>query len=238
MKHLLVTNDFPPKVGGIQSYLWELWRRLPADDVTVLTTPHDDAAAWDAAQAFRVERTREPVLLPTPGLRRRIDRLAAEVDAELVLLDPGLPLGLLGPRLEHPYGLVLHGAEVTVPGRTPGPRQVLSHVLRGATTIVAAGGYPADEAELAAGRVLPIVVVPPGVDIDRFTPLDDGERAAARARFELPDDRTLVLSVSRLVPRKGMDVLIRAAAELAPAHPDLIVAIGGAGRDAGRLGRL
>ena len=58
--HLLVTNDFPPKVGGIQSYLWELWRRLPSDRVTVLTTPHPDAAAFDAAQPFAVHRWHEP----------------------------------------------------------------------------------------------------------------------------------------------------------------------------------
>ena len=78
MRHLLVTNDFPPKVGGIQSYLWELWRRLPPDEFVVLTTPHEGTAEWDRAQAFAVVRTREPVLLPTPSLRRRIDRLADE----------------------------------------------------------------------------------------------------------------------------------------------------------------
>jgi len=132
MKHLLVTNDFPPKVGGIQSYLWELWRRLPPDDVVVLTTPYEGDAPWDAAQPFRVERTREKVLLPTPALARRIDALADEVAAGLVLLDPALPLGLLGPRLRHRYGLVLHGAEVTVPGRLPGTHLALRHVLRGA----------------------------------------------------------------------------------------------------------
>ena len=66
MKHLLVTNDFPPKIGGIQSLLWEWWRRLPADSFSVLTSPHDGAREFDAAQPFRVERTREPVLLPHP----------------------------------------------------------------------------------------------------------------------------------------------------------------------------
>ena len=64
MTGLLVTNDFPPKIGGIQSYLHELWRRLPVDDATVFTTPYDGAAAWDAQQAFRVVRARERVLLP------------------------------------------------------------------------------------------------------------------------------------------------------------------------------
>ena len=86
MKHLLVTNDFPPKVGGIQSYLWELWRRLPPGDVTVLTTAWEGAHAWDAEQPFRVERTDQRVLLPRPSLVARIDELAEDVGAELVLL--------------------------------------------------------------------------------------------------------------------------------------------------------
>jgi len=112
--HLLVTNDFPPKVGGIQSYLWELWRRLDPSTFTVLTTPYEGAEAFDAEQPFRVVRSREPVLLPQPMLGRRIDALAAEVGADLVLPDPALPVGLLGPHLARPYGVVLHGAEVTV----------------------------------------------------------------------------------------------------------------------------
>ena len=238
MAHLLVTNDFPPKLGGIQSYLWELWRRLDPGSFTVLTTPHEGAASWDAAQPFRVVRTPERVLLPTAGLARRIDALAAEVGASLVVLDPALPLGLLGPRLARPYGLVLHGAEVTVPGRLPGTRALLARVLRGASEVVAAGGYPAAEGERAAGRSLPVTTVPPGVDTDRFVPLDAEQVAKARALFDLPDDARVVVSLSRLVPRKGMDVLVDAAARLAPERPDLVVLIGGSGRDRGRLDRL
>ena len=238
MTHLFVTNDFPPKVGGIQTMLWELWRRLDPSSFAVLTTPHPDAAAWDAAQAYRIERVRERVLLPLPSLVRRIDALAREVGASLVVLDPALPVGLVGPRLELPYAVVVHGAEVTVPGRLPGTRALLRRVLRGADLVVAAGGYPLAEAERAAGRPLPSVVVPPGVDTQRFVPLDEGARATARSRLGLPADGRLVVSLSRLVPRKGMDVLIEAAARLAPDRPDLCVAIGGGGRDRDRLARL
>lgn len=237
MTHLFVTNDFPPKIGGIQSMLWELWRRLDPATFTVLTTPHPEAAGWDEAQPFRVVRAPDRVLLPTPGLARRVDALAAEVGADVVLLDPALPLGLLGRRLSRPYGIVVHGAEVTVPGRLPVSAQLLARVLRGAGLVVSAGGYPLAEADRAAGRALPHVLVPPGVDVDRFAPLDDAARAAARRRFGLPVDGPLVVSVSRLVPRKGMDVLIDAAARLARDHPGLTVAIGGDGRDRARLER-
>jgi phosphatidylinositol alpha-1,6-mannosyltransferase len=239
MTHLFVTNDFPPKLGGIQTMLWELWRRLDPTSFVVLTTPHPDAAAWDAEQAFRIVRTQQKVLLPTPSLAHRIEALAAEIEADAVMLDPALPVGLVGPRLRSiRYGLVLHGAEVTVPGRLPGSAQLLRRVLGGASLVVAAGGYPLAEAERAARGPLPSVVVPPGVDTERFVPLTAADRAATRARLGLPRDGRLVVSVSRLVPRKGMDVLIRAAALLAPSRPDLVVAVAGGGRDHDRLERL
>jgi phosphatidylinositol alpha-1,6-mannosyltransferase len=238
MTHLFVTNDFPPKIGGIQTMLWELWRRLDPTSFAVLTTRQSGSAAWDAAQRFRVVRARESVLLPTPSLARRIEALADEIAADVVVLDPALPVGLLGPRLRRPFAVVLHGAEVTVPGRLPGPNLVLRHVLRGASLVIAAGGYPLAEGERAAGRSLPSVVVPPGVDTERFHPLDVDERASVRTRLGLPVDGRLVVSLSRLVPRKGMDTLIRAGALLARSRPDLVVAIGGGGRDAARLQRL
>ncbi|HVM10419.1 MAG TPA: glycosyltransferase family 4 protein [Acidimicrobiales bacterium] len=240
MPHLLVTNDFPPKVGGIQNYLWELWRRLPPEDVTVLTTAYEGAAAFDRSQPYRVERIDQKVMVPTPGLVRRIDELADEVSAKVVLLDPVLwpPLGLIGSSLRRPYALVLHGAEVTVPARLPGARRALASALRGACHVISAGEYAADEARMAAGSGMPpTTVVPPGVDPDRFRPLGEDDKHAARRRFGLSDDPDafVVVGVSRLVPRKGFDVVIDAAVELAPRYPKLQVAIAGGGRDHDRL---
>ena len=239
MGSLLVTNDFPPKVGGIQSYLWELWRRLPAEEVTVLTTPYDGTAEFDRAQPFRVVRDRDRVLLPHPALAGRIDALARDVDADVIFLDPALPLGALGPRLRAaPYVAVLHGAEVTVPGRLPGSRALLKRVLDGAAGVLAAGTYPAEEAARAARRPLPGLVIPPGVDVDRFRPQTGDPRSVTRKGFGLPESAPLVLGVSRLVPRKGFDVLIDAVARLdrsslEPVH----LALAGRGRDSGRLAR-
>jgi phosphatidylinositol alpha-1,6-mannosyltransferase len=156
-----------------------------------------------------------------------------------VVLDPALPLGLIGPHLGLPYAVVLHGAEVTIPGRLPGTQALLGRVLEGAALLIAAGSYPEAEARRAIGtrRLPPTVQIPPGVDTARFVPLAPIERASARARLGLPAMGPLVLSVSRLVPRKGMDTLIEAAAWLKREghHPQLTVAIAGSGRDRPRL---
>jgi phosphatidylinositol alpha-1,6-mannosyltransferase len=195
-RHLLVTNDFPPKVGGIQNYLWDLWSRLDPSSYVVLTASSDEgAAAFDTAQAergIRIERVPGKILFfPTPDALAAVRAAVKEHEVDMVLLDPALPLGLLGPQLDTPYGVVLHGAEVTVPGRLPGSRAALARVLRQAELIVSAGRYPATG--------------------------------------------PLLTSVSRLVPRKGMDVLIEAANRLAPSYPDLVVAIAGDGRELGHL---
>jgi phosphatidylinositol alpha-1,6-mannosyltransferase len=240
----LVTNDFPPKVGGIQSYLWELWQRLDPESFVVLTaSSHPDAAVFDAAQAargVRIVRVPEPILyFPTRRALAQVQQCVQEHEVDLVLLDPALPLGLLGPRVGVPYGVILHGAEVTVPGRLPGTRSALARVLRGSSVVISAGSYPAHEGRRAAGGDLaaPVVEVPPGVDASAFGSRRAPQRRATRARLGLPTIGPLVVSLSRLVPRKGMDVLIEAADRLVPSYPDLVVAIGGDGRELGRLRR-
>ena len=237
-RHLLVTNDFPPKVGGIQSYLWELWRRLPSEDVHVYTTPYENSSAFDAAEAYKIKRSIEPVLLPHPFLPSRIKKLSQNLEAEMVIWDPALPVGLSAISTGIPYGVILHGAEVTIPGRLPLTRSLLSRVLRGAAVVICAGSYPAAEAERAARQTLPTLIIPPGVDIDRFKPLTQNEKDEVRRKLDIPTGVPLVVSVSRLVPRKGMDTLIRAAVKLRETIPNVVVAIAGTGRDAKRLENL
>ena len=243
-RHLLVTNDFPPKVGGIQNYLWDLWSRLdPASFVVLTASSDDDAATFDAAQAargVRIERVPGSILFfPSPQVQRDIDDCVRRHAIDLVLLDPALPLGLLGPHLGVPYGVILHGAEVTVPSRLPGARTALARVLRDASIVVSAGRFPAAEGRrVVPDLATPFVEIPPGVDTGAVAPLTAPQRRAARARLGLPSAAPLVASVSRLVPRKGMDVLIEAANRLVPSYPDLVVAIGGDGRERRHIERL
>lgn len=238
IKHLLVTNDFPPKVGGIQSVLWEWWRRLPPESFTVLTSPHPDAKRFDAEQPFEIIRTREPVLLPHPPMVKRVNRLVSDTGAELVVLDPAVPLGLIGPHLDVPFDVVLHGAEVTIPGRLPITRQLLNRTLRHARQVISCGEYALAEAERSVRRPLPGVVLYPGVDTERFHPLSGDKVAEYRERHGISPNTQLVVGVSRLVPRKGFDTLIEASAILTEEFPDLRVLIAGSGRDSKRLHRV
>ncbi len=243
-RHLLITNDFPPKVGGIQAYLWELWRRLDPDSFVVLTaSSHPDHVAFDAEQraaGFDIRRVPGRILyFPAAATLRHIRQVSHDVGATGVVLDPVLPLGLLGPRLQLPYAVILHGAEAAIPSRVPVGRQLMSHVVSHAALVISAGGYPAAEVRRTTGRRLDVL----GDRSSRggrhvCSPARTGRSRRARRDLGLPVAGPLVVSVSRLVPRKGMDVLIRAAARLAPSFPDLTVAIAGGGRDDRRLARL
>jgi hypothetical protein len=120
--HLLVTNDYPPKTGGIQVYLHELWTRLESGRAVVVTADsHRDAAQFDAASSVVIERLASAtVFLPTPKILRAIEAAIERHQPDLVLLDPAWPLGLLGPQLSRPYGSCY-----TAP-KSPSPADYLS----------------------------------------------------------------------------------------------------------------
>ncbi len=240
-RHLLVTNDFPPKTGGIQSYLFELWRRLEPGRAAILTaSSHPGAAEFDRDSGLEIDRVAASTLfMPTPGALRAVRAAIERHHVELVLFDPAWPLGLLGPFLPVPYGVIVHGAEVTIPGHLPGAAATLRRVLAGASVVLAAGHYPeAQTRRVAAERHPPTIQAPPGVDVTRFRPLDQGAKDRVRRELGISAQEFAIATYSRLVPRKGFDTLIRASARLAPRYPQLRVYAGGSGRDAKRLESL
>lgn len=240
-RHLLVTNDFPPKVGGIQSYLYEIWRRLEPGRAVILTaSSHPEAESFDDHADITIERIAARTLfLPTMGALRAVRAAVRRHEPDLVLFDPAWPLGLLGQFLSVPYGVVVHGAEVTVPGHLPLAASSLRSVLARASVVVSAGSYPeAQTRRVAAEYHPPALQVPPGVDVRRFHPLDEISRARAREAAGVGPDELLVTSYSRLVPRKGFDTLIRASGQLRNSFPNLRIQIGGTGRDQRRLRAL
>ena len=236
---LLVTNDFPPKVGGIQNYLYELWKRLPCE-TRVITTKYKNTEEFDTQQSFRIDRVSK-VLLPNPVLKQTIIKAVEEMKTDVVFFDPLLPLGQLIPSISKKYDVncipILHGAEITVPGFFPGSKNIARRILKHSKGVVAAGNYVADIADRAAGYELNKVIIPPGVDCIEFNPNNKKEsRDFIIEKHGIPADAFIISSISRVVPRKGFDYLIESIAceELRDVH----VIVLGDGRDMGRLQKL
>jgi phosphatidyl-myo-inositol dimannoside synthase len=225
----LVTNDFPPRVGGIQRTLEALWREMPADRVAVFCPQEDGAEAYDATAAFHVDRQPERFLRPTPSVARRIEASARSFDADVILFGATYPLAMLGPTLSRrglPYLAAAHGFEYWL-SLAPGTHSLMRYATsRAARVPVLCSAFIARTVRSAVPGRVPVTVLYPGADVERFRP--DLETASLRASLGLGDG-PLAVCVSRLVARKGQDVLIRALPAIRARVPDAALVIVGTG---------
>lgn len=216
IKTLLVTNDFPPTVGGIQSYLRdfaaELANRLGPDNLVVFASTQDADAAreWDATAPYTVVRWPRRVMLPTPATSREMQRLIREHGIGTVWFGAAAPLALMGAAAKRAGAAYViattHGHEVGW-GMLPVARQVLTAIGRSADTVTYISEYTRQRLT-ALGTRPRFVALPSGVDTEFFRPATASQRAAAR-EFLGVGGAPLVVCSSRLVARKGQDVLIR-----------------------------
>jgi phosphatidylinositol alpha-1,6-mannosyltransferase len=235
---LVVTNDFPPRVGGVQQYVFNVVRHLPPDRVAVVAPSWPGWREHDAALPFPVYRFPPAFLWPTGELAAKVRSVARENGSEVVLFGHGLPLGLLGPGLLErtglPYVVATHGAEywfALLPGLATGLRLATSRASR----VLAISRFTGRVVRTAVPPRVPVSLLPPGVDPERFRPDQSGDEV--RRRHGL-GDRPLVVCVSRLVPRKGQDVLMRAMPRILRRVPDAALLIVGGGADRPRLEAL
>lgn len=216
MRIAVITNDLPPRVGGIQHYVDQLCRGLCAagDEVTMLGSSAPGAEESDPSSPYAVVRERTSILLPTPMVARHTIRLVQRVRAEVVVFGAAFPLGLLGGAIRSATGVpsvaFTHGLEVTA-ARLPGGRYALGRVGREMAAVTYVSHWCRDQLEPAFGPVPRHLMLPPGVDLEEFNPGVDG--TFVRERWGIGGD-PLVVCVSRLVERKGQDVLIDALAAL------------------------
>jgi phosphatidylinositol alpha-1,6-mannosyltransferase len=234
---LVVTNDFPPRVGGVQQYVWNLVSRLPAGHVSVLAPNWEGWREHDATQPYPVHRWPASFLWPTADLARRVRSLVREHDADVVLFGHGFPLPLLAPDLRAhglPSVVLTHGAEVWM-AAAPGVSEAFRWACSAAREVTAITRYTTRLIRPAIPRSVPLSLLPPAVDAERFSPSIDG--SSVRAQHGLEGER-VVLCVSRLVPRKGQDVLIAGLSDLRRSVPDAVLMLVGDGPDRPRLERL
>jgi phosphatidylinositol alpha-1,6-mannosyltransferase len=235
-----VTNDFPPRTGGIQNYLQALTDRLPPSELAVYAPAWPGAQEFDAAQPYPVHRHPTSLMVPVPGVARRAAELARHHGATTVWFGAAAPLALLGPVLRRRAGIErvvasTHGHEVGW-SMLPGARQALRRIGCDADVVTVVSRYTRGRFAAAFGPDAVLELLPPGVDADVFRP-DPAARAALRRRYGL-GDAPVVTCVSRLVARKGQDQLIRALPQIRATLPGTRVLLVGDGPDAARLHRL
>lgn len=213
MRVLLVTNDYPPRPGGIQQYLANVVAHSSAE-VRVLG-PSDVAVSPQVVAGHR------RYMLPTARTRRWVEAQLREFQPDVVVFGAPHPLAQLGPGLADrhgvPYVVMAHGAEVTMPAAVPGLRQLLGRTFARAGLVFAVSEYTARQVESMSGARTSVLGA--GVDLDAYTPPTGAD-----------DGVLTILCVSRFVPRKGHVRVIDAADRLAARGLDCEVIIVGKGR--------
>jgi phosphatidyl-myo-inositol dimannoside synthase len=235
---LLITNDYPPRAGGIQQYCHNLVRRLPPDEVVVYAPAWPGAEEFDAAEPYRIVRHPTSNMLPRDPVARRAVALIREVQPDLVCFGAAFPLGLLARRLTRETGVpcvgFTHGVEVAVSG-LPLLRRAMTRVAGDLRLLTAVSRWSAARVERGARGRCPVELLPSGVAADVYRPDVDG--SAVRARHGLGQDPVCVC-VSRLVPRKGQDKLIQAWPRVVAQVPAARLLIVGPGPYRRRLERM
>ena len=238
---LLITNDFPPRPGGIQSYLQNLVDLLPPEDIVVYAPRwrRRSHIEFDAAVPYRVYRHPTTLMLPTPFVARRAAQIIRTENIETVWFGAAAPLAVLAPAVRRAgAGRVIastHGHEVGW-SMLPVARQVLGYIGRHVDVVTFVSRYTRGRFASAFGAQAALEYLPPGVDVTRFAP-DAALRADTRRRLGLAQ-RPTILCLSRLVPRKGQDMLIRALPLIRREVPDAALVIVGGGPYADTLHRI
>ena len=238
---LVVTNDFGPRTGGIESFVNALVERAPRDSVVVHACHQGGDKEYDsqlfARTGVRVVRDPLKMLLPTPALARRVTRTAREFECTSVWFGAAAPLGVLTPSLRR-AGITraiatTHGHEVWW-ARSPGTKQLLHRIGEVADVVTYLGEYTRQRigaalSDQAQSRMLQLT---PGVDELLFRPGLESAEIRQELGFQ---DRPLIVTVGRLTPRKGQDRLIEALPEIRKRVKDAALVICGEGPYRARL---
>jgi len=239
VRTLVITNDFPPRPGGIQAFVHSLAVRQPPGEIVVYAPAWPGATAYDAAQPFPVVRHPTRLMLPEPTVLRRAGDIAKSERCDAVWFGAAAPLGLLAPALrragvERAIGST-HGHEAAW-AVLPAARSVLGRIGGGLDTVTYLGDYTRTRIAAALGPFADrLVRLPPGVDTAAFAPTVDG--SAVRRAHGLTG-RPVIVCVSRLVARKGQDMLVRALPEIRRRVPDAALLLVGGGPNRSRLATL
>ena len=240
---LFVTNDFGPRAGGIETFVIGLIERRPYGQTIVYTSAQDGAEAYDLAWksdfGVTVIRDRAKILLPTPRVARNLSRIIKESQIQVAAFGAAAPLGLLSASMKR-AGIrktvaLTHGHEVWWAKVFP-----FNLAMRRIGSSIDSLTYLGEFTRRAISRALSttstqqMVKIAPGIDVNHFSPHDSTQ---LRRDLNL-DNKRVIVSVGRLVHRKGQDHLIQAMPEILKSVPDAHLLLVGQGPYLSHLNKL
>jgi phosphatidylinositol alpha-1,6-mannosyltransferase len=239
-KILCVTNDFGPRAGGIETFIIGLIERLPKGSVIVYTSAQDKSEPYDQqwldGYGVEVIRDKARILLPTPGVAYCVSALIKDRGIKTAFFGAAAPLGLLAPVLRRAGVMKIialtHGHEVWWSKVWPFTWAMKS-IARNVDHLTYLGEFTrqAISQTINSSAQSAMVKIAPGIDTDHFAPTDSSELTSELGLT----DKKVIVSVGRLVHRKGQDVLIEAMPHLLKEIPDAHLVLIGEGPYRGYL---
>lgn len=224
-KILCITNDFGPRAGGIETFVMGLIERLPKNSVIVYTSAQPDTQSYDRKwfEDFGVEviRDRSKILLPTPRVAHKVNQLVRKRGIEKSFFGAAAPLGVLAKGLRrngvNRIVALTHGHEVWWAKLWPFS-SAISFIGRHVDNLTYLGEFTRGEISkaLSPRAASAMVKIAPGIDTDHFAPTEKSQEL--RSKLEL-NQKKVIVSVGRLVHRKGQDILIQALPQVLKSHP-------------------
>ena len=240
---LFITNDFGPRAGGIETFVHGLVERLPKGSVIVYTSAQQNSAEFDAKwlKEYGVEviRDRSKILLPTPRVIKACKQLIKSQKLTKVAFGAAAPLGIMARAMRRAGAqkivALTHGHEVWW-AKVPPFSFAIRFMSRHIDAITYLGDYTKGEISkaLSKSEVSKLVQIAPGIDVEHFVPTDSSE---LRAELGL-SDKSVIISVGRLVHRKGQDKLITALPAIRAKVPNVHLVLVGVGPHQDYLERL
>lgn len=227
----MITNDFPPRTGGIQNFVYELLKGFDPQEVVVYCSNWRKAKEFDLAQNYKVIRIGSKVLLPTPKRAKEVIKIIERFDCDRVLFGASTPLGIMAPALRKAgikkIGALTHGHEAGWAG-IPILRQLVKRAFKDLDFITYLGEYTKNKLTKLTPNDTAFVKLAPGVDTTVFNLQYRANRAELLARKNL-SGKKIVFCASRLMPRKGQDELLEVWPKVLQRNPSAHLLFSGGG---------
>ncbi len=232
-KILLVTNDLGPRAGGIETFILGLLDQLDGSQIVIYTAAQPESAAFDSALTAKngviVIRDKSSILLPTPAINRRVRAVMQKYQSEVIWFGAAMPLawmaGLLKRSGARRIVALTHGHEVWW-AKLPLFRQIFRHSTKSIDVLTYLGDFTRSAMAPIVAERCSMVQIAPGISVEHFSP---GVKSKALVKELQLEGKQVLLSVGRLVHRKGQDKLLAALPQILREHPDLVLLLVGVG---------